>query len=80
MPVVPEGARASTLNVNSIHGGQAEGHGGLPSPCVPDSCRMVIDRRFLIEEGLDEVKGEVHGIARPAGGASARASATTCAT
>ena len=23
---------------------------GLPSPCVPDSCRMVIDRRFLIEE------------------------------
>jgi len=59
MPVVPEGARASTLNVNSIHGGQAEGHGGLPSPCVPDSCRMVIDRRFLIEEGLADVKGEV---------------------
>ena len=62
MPVVPEGARASTLNVNSIHGGQAEGHGGLPSPCVPDSCRVVIDRRFLIEEGLADVKGEVHGI------------------
>ena len=59
MPVVPAGARASTLNVNSIHGGQAEGHGGLPSPCVPDSCRMVIDRRFLIEEGLADVKGEV---------------------
>jgi succinyl-diaminopimelate desuccinylase len=62
MPVVPEGARASTLNVNSIHGGQAEGHGGLPSPCVPDSCRLVLDRRFLIEESLADVKGEVHGI------------------
>ena len=62
MPVVPDGARASTLNVNSIHGGQEEGHGGLPSPCVPDSCRMVIDRRFLIEERLEEVKSELHGL------------------
>ncbi|MDX6752095.1 acetylornithine deacetylase/succinyl-diaminopimelate desuccinylase family protein [Geminicoccaceae bacterium 1502E] len=59
MPVVPPGARSSTLNINSIHGGQAEGHAGLPSPCVPDSCRMVLDRRFLIEEPLEQVKGEV---------------------
>jgi succinyl-diaminopimelate desuccinylase len=62
MPVVPDGARASTLNLNSVHGGQAEGHGGLPSPCVPDSCRLVIDRRFLIEERLEEVKGEVRAL------------------
>lgn len=60
MPVVPDEARASTLNLNSIHGGQEEGHAGLPSPCVPDSCRTVIDRRFLIEERLEDVKGEVH--------------------
>ncbi|MES0812336.1 acetylornithine deacetylase/succinyl-diaminopimelate desuccinylase family protein [Roseibium sp. SCPC15] len=62
MPVVPEGARQSTLNINSIHGGQAEGDAdftGLPSPCVPDSCRMVIDRRFLLEEDIDEVQEEV---------------------
>jgi succinyl-diaminopimelate desuccinylase len=59
MPVVPEGARASTLNVNAIHGGQGEGHSGLPSPCVPDRCRMVLDRRFLIEEDPAAVKGEV---------------------
>lgn len=62
MPVVPEGARQSTLNINSIHGGQSEGDAdftGLPSPCVPDSCRMVIDRRFLIEESIDEVQREV---------------------
>jgi succinyl-diaminopimelate desuccinylase len=58
MPVVPSGARQSTLNINSIHGGAAE-TSGYPAPCVPDSCRMVIDRRLLIEEDMDAVKGEV---------------------
>jgi succinyl-diaminopimelate desuccinylase len=58
MPVVPSGARHSTLNINSIHGGQAEVP-GYPAPLVPDSCRMVIDRRLLIEESIDSVKGEV---------------------
>ena len=62
MPVVPEGARSSTLNINSVHGGQPEGFDGLPSPCVPDSCRMIIDRRYLIEEDLAEVKEEVMSI------------------
>ena len=59
MPVVPEGARRSTMNINGIHGGQTEDYAGLPSPNVPDSCRMVIDRRFLLEETLSEVKDEV---------------------
>jgi len=59
MPVVPSGARQATLNVNSIHGGQAEYANGLPAACVPDSCRMVIDRRVLIEESIDGVKEEV---------------------
>jgi len=62
MPVIPEGARSSTLNINSIHGGAREpedGYTGLPAPCVPDRCRIVIDRRFLIEEQLTEVKAEV---------------------
>jgi succinyl-diaminopimelate desuccinylase len=64
MPVVPDGARTSTLNINSLHGGQGElGEGqGLPSPLVADSCRMVIDRRFLIEEPLEMVRGEVVSI------------------
>jgi succinyl-diaminopimelate desuccinylase len=61
MPVVPAGARQSTLNINSIHGGQAESV-GYPAPCVPDSCRMVIDRRLLIEERLEDVKAEVRGL------------------
>lgn len=62
MPVVPDGARQSTMNINSIHGGQPEqpeDYTGLPAHCVPDSCRIVIDRRYLIEEPLEDVKGEV---------------------
>ena len=65
MPVVPEGARQSTMNINSIHGGMAEQSDdftGLPAHCVPDSCRVVIDRRFLAEEALDDVRDEVTDI------------------
>ncbi|WP_415922665.1 acetylornithine deacetylase/succinyl-diaminopimelate desuccinylase family protein [Tateyamaria sp. SN6-1] len=62
MPVVPDGARQSTMNINSIHGGQPEqvdDYDGLPAHCVPDSCRIVIDRRFLVEENLEQVRAEV---------------------
>ena len=63
MPVVPEGARRSTMNINSVLGGQTEDYfPGLPAPNVPDSARIVIDRRFLIEEDIAEVKGEVRSI------------------
>lgn len=62
MPVVPEGARQSTLNINSVHGGEAEqdaDYTGLPAPCVADRCRIVLDRRFLIEEDIGDVKAEI---------------------
>lgn len=65
MPVVPEGAKQSTMNINSFHGGQAEPEPdftGLPSACVPDRARMIIDRRYLIEESEDEVRGEVQAV------------------
>lgn len=65
MPVVPEGAKASTMNINSIHGGEAEApadYTGLPAYCVPDSCRMVIDRRYLAEENHASVSGEVRAL------------------
>jgi succinyl-diaminopimelate desuccinylase len=58
MPVVPSGARHSTMNISSIHGGQAE-QPGYPAALVPESCRMIIDRRLLIEESMEGVKGEV---------------------
>ena len=59
MPCVPPGARHATLNLNSIHGGQPEPFNGRPAPVVADRCRLVLDRRYLIEEDLDSVKGEV---------------------
>ncbi|MFK7997574.1 MAG: acetylornithine deacetylase/succinyl-diaminopimelate desuccinylase family protein [Granulosicoccus sp.] len=65
MPVVPEGARESTMNINSIHGGLDEpeaDYTGLPSALVPDRCRMVLDRRFLIEEELADVKAEIQDV------------------
>ena len=57
MPVVPEGARRATLNINSIIGGQA-GH-EVQTPCVADCCSAIFDRRFLEEEPFDRVRGEI---------------------
>jgi succinyl-diaminopimelate desuccinylase len=60
MPVVPQGARTPTLNINSIHGGQPELAGtALPAPLVADICRLVFDRRLLIEEDLEAVKADL---------------------
>jgi succinyl-diaminopimelate desuccinylase len=68
-PVEPPGARVSTINVNSIHGGQvaqrysnnAQGEptGDLPAPVVAHHCAVVLDRRFIAEEQLDEVRQEI---------------------
>jgi succinyl-diaminopimelate desuccinylase len=68
-PVEPPGARVSTLNINSLHGGQIEQvfsldaggrpSGDLPAPVVAHSCRAVLDRRFIAEENLDAVKAEI---------------------
>jgi len=64
-PVVPDGARNSTMNINSVHGGLQEAEAdytGMPSALVPDRCRLVVDRRFLLEESLDDVRAEVHSV------------------
>jgi succinyl-diaminopimelate desuccinylase len=57
MPVVPEGARHATINVNAIEGGQPID--GIQTPCVADRCRAVFDRRFLLEEGFARAKDEI---------------------
>jgi succinyl-diaminopimelate desuccinylase len=65
VPVVPEGARKATLNVNSILGGQA---GQTPqTPCVADRCSAVFDRRFLVEEGFEATKQEIEALLREQG-------------
>ena len=56
MPVEPVGARSATININSISGGQPID--GVQTPCVADLCRAIFDRRFLLEENLDDVRGE----------------------
>ncbi|WP_050761288.1 acetylornithine deacetylase/succinyl-diaminopimelate desuccinylase family protein [Jannaschia sp. CCS1] len=62
MPVVPEGAKQSTMNINAIHGGepvQDADYTGLPAACVPDRCKITIDRRYLIEENEGDVRAEI---------------------
>src|SRR5580658_956354 len=66
MPVEPPGARTPTLNINSVHGGQPDVAPGadaaLPAPLVADACRLVFDRRLLIEEDIDEVKAKLRAV------------------
>lgn len=61
MPVIPDAARQSTLNYNSIHGGldEQDMREGFPSALVADRCRVVLDRRYLMEEDEAEVRAEV---------------------
>jgi len=57
LPVVPDGARRPTLNVNGIQGGQPVD--GIQTPCVADRCTAVFDRRFLPEEGFEATRQEI---------------------
>ncbi len=61
MPVIPDAARQSTLNFNSIHGGldEQDMREGFPSALVADRCRVVLDRRYLMEEDEADVRAEV---------------------
>lgn len=80
MPVVPEQARQSTLNINSIHGGLAEpeaDYTGMPSALVPDRCRMILDRRFIIEENIEEVREELQSLLLEVGQSREKFKATT---
>ena len=57
IPVVPASARHATININGVTGGQPVS--GIQTPCVPDTCQAVFDRRFLLEEGFDRTKAEI---------------------
>ncbi|MFV1987823.1 MAG: M20/M25/M40 family metallo-hydrolase [Gemmatimonadota bacterium] len=95
MPVVPPRARAASINVNSVVGGQPDAEAGtastavgpstrgvgpatvdplatsraesrLQTPCVADRAEAVIDRRFLIEERVEDVRAELLEVLRQA--------------
>jgi succinyl-diaminopimelate desuccinylase len=56
-PVEPPQAKSPSINLNSIHAGQAIG--GWQTPAVPDRCVAIFDRRFIHEESFDEVRDEI---------------------
>jgi len=56
-PVEPVEGRHPSLNLNSIHAGQAIN--GWQTPAVPDRCMAIFDRRFIHEESFDEVRAEI---------------------
>src|SRR6202040_1974091 len=65
--VQPPEARRPSINLNSIHAGQAPG--GWQTPAVPDRCTAIFDRRFIHEESFDEVRAEIVQILDAQGGA-----------
>ena len=84
MPVVPPQARQSTMNINSHPWRPARARGGLHRLSrrrwSPHSARMVIDRRYLIEESAAAVRQEIVDLLGAREGHAAPASATSCAT
>ena len=57
MPVVPDGARHATLNINGVVRRAARRR--HPDAVRRRRCRAVFDRRFLLEEGFDRTKAEI---------------------
>lgn len=60
MPIVPAKSRRATLNINGIVGGQNDR--SLHTPCVADRCEAIFDRRFLLEESIDDTRAEIEGL------------------
>jgi len=56
-PVQPPQASRPSINLNSIHAGQAPV--GWQTPAVPDRCTAIFDRRFIHEESFDQVRAEI---------------------
>ena len=57
VPVEPPAARSPSINLNSLHAGQPADD--EQTPCVPDRAVAVFDRRFILEESLDDVRREI---------------------
>jgi succinyl-diaminopimelate desuccinylase len=55
-------AGVGQAGVGQASGGEAGGGqpgGGIQTPCVADRCEAIFDRRFLAEEPIADVKGEI---------------------
>ena len=81
MPVVPAQARQSTLNINAIHGGQAETSTACPARWSPDSLPPGDGPPLPARGGSRRrCKAGDHRHTRAAAGASGRSSATASRT
>ncbi|MFN2520355.1 MAG: acetylornithine deacetylase/succinyl-diaminopimelate desuccinylase family protein [Candidatus Limnocylindria bacterium] len=60
MPVEPAAARSASINLNSLHAGQPTNV--EQTPCVPDTCVAIFDRRFLVEESTGAVRAEIEDL------------------
>ena len=74
MPVEPPGSRYASINVNSVFGGQPED--GMQTPCVIDRAGAIFDRRFLVEEKLEDVQAEIRQLLDRLGAQNAEAKYT----
>ena len=70
MPVVPRGLAARDDQHQRHRRRPAGGRGA--SPCVADRCRVVFDRRFLLEEGLGNARRDRGAAAQGAGAHAGR--------
>ncbi len=57
MPVEPPEARHATINCNALHAGQPVDV--EQTPMVADIATAIFDRRYLVEESLDDVRAEL---------------------
>ena len=57
MPVEPPEARRATINCNALHAGQRVDV--EQTPMVADIATAIFDRRYLVEERLDDVRAEL---------------------
>lgn len=57
MPVEPPEARRASINCNSLHAGQP--FDAEQTPMVADLATAIFDRRFLVEERLEDVRSEL---------------------
>jgi succinyl-diaminopimelate desuccinylase len=56
-PVEPPEARQPSISLNALHAGQPVDT--AQSPCVPDCCTAIFDRRFIHEESFEDVRAEI---------------------
>jgi succinyl-diaminopimelate desuccinylase len=57
VPVAPESARHPSISLSSLHAGQSAEM--EQTPAVPDRAVAVFDRRFILEEPIEEVRAEI---------------------